>query len=199
MKFIGKISILSLAVIILSSCNIMSLNPFYNSSNMVFKQELLGHWMDNSGKFEITLNKGMGGSYSVLCVESGISSRYNAILFKIKDQYFFDVSPACETGKKLYDSTVLGCHILAKCSFNEEQVKCQLFSSDYFSNPSITTTPLSDKQLITSSTSEIISYLEKNLDKADPNSKQYTMNKIKTPTSTEPKTSGAAAGGAKAS
>ncbi|MCK4922543.1 MAG: hypothetical protein KAS71_15930 [Bacteroidales bacterium] len=100
-KLIILTAILSL---IISSCIVRSIHPFYKDSDVVFKSELLGTWLDSdSSKWvfsqRIYQESFLGpekkdNSYEVVYYEEGNDTSYFYVhLFMLKGEYYLDFFP----------------------------------------------------------------------------------------------------------
>jgi hypothetical protein len=87
---------LAAAAVLLCSC-IPSVNPFYTDQDVVFDARLLGEWQEKDKsdnpdvwKFESATNN----TYKLTVTEKeGKQGRFNAHLFKLKQEYFLDLIP----------------------------------------------------------------------------------------------------------
>ena len=90
--------------IVVSGCIIKSIHPFYHEEDVVFKEELLGTWIDSDSsvwKFSQHMSFGsfMGpekadNSYEVVyCENENDTSYFNVHLFQLKGDYYLDFMP----------------------------------------------------------------------------------------------------------
>jgi len=87
------------SALLLSAC-IPSVNPFYTDKDVVFDARLTGEWREKDSeqptvwKFEKSDDK----AYKVTTTDKdGKRGEFNAHLFKLKQEYFLDLTPAsCE-------------------------------------------------------------------------------------------------------
>ena len=88
-------------LIILGGCiPIMSVNPFYTESDLVFEQKLVGTWTDDINEPETTwqfehINEPNNNTYILTFIDKdGEKGLFTANLFKLKDKLFLDLYPA---------------------------------------------------------------------------------------------------------
>ncbi len=139
-----KFFILSLVFLLLNSCVVKSLFPFYTNSSIYFEKKFIGTWKDtDNGKWEVLLfqevilkenkknkpteldddqfriyNKYKNG-YVVYFEKDSTKSSFLAMPFKINNQLFLDFTPIEDDeieGLKndLYKMHLIGVHTLAK-------------------------------------------------------------------------------------
>src|ERR1041385_1794779 len=84
------------AALLLCSC-IPSVNPFYTARDVAFDARLLGEWQERekadapeAWKFE----KGEDNAYKLTVVEKGKEGIFTVRLFKLKQEWFLDLTPA---------------------------------------------------------------------------------------------------------
>jgi len=136
--------ILSLGFLLLNSCIVKSLFPFYTDSSIYFEKKFIGTWEDTeNSKWEILLfqdvilkenkknkpseldsdqfriyNKYKNG-YVVYFGKDSVKSSFLAMPFKIKGQLFLDFTPIEDSEmeglkNELYKMHLIGTHTLAK-------------------------------------------------------------------------------------
>ncbi len=143
-----KLFILTLVFLLLNSCVVKSLFPFYTDSSIYFEKNLIGTWVDTeNAKWEILpfqevilkenkktkaseldddqfriYNKYKNG-YVVYFEKDDTKSSFLAMPFKINNQLFLDFTPAEdkeseELDNNLYKMHLIGTHTLAKVDIN---------------------------------------------------------------------------------
>ena len=106
------ISLVAILTILVSSCIVRSIHPFYKDKDVVFKKELLGTWIDSDSSawkfsqhmyYESFMGpKKAANSYDVVyCEEENDTSYFNVHLFMLKGDYTLAV------GKGRMDRCVL--------------------------------------------------------------------------------------------
>ncbi len=154
-----KIILLIAAItILLSSCLVNSLHPFYNEETIFFDKELIGTWLDqDSTKWTFKTNyvsygKGAdkkefsNGGYTVRYTPKGIwtqtqeslpmkrtSADFDVFLFKINNQIYADFSltrfPTFNTfGEDFAKLHQVNTHTLAKVIINKNQIELIWFN-----------------------------------------------------------------------
>lgn len=78
---------------------VMSLHPFYTKDNVVFDKKLLGAWIDNPDKTEMTwhfesIDKPKNAYKLIFTGEDNLRGSFIAHLLKLKDHLFLDVFPS---------------------------------------------------------------------------------------------------------
>jgi hypothetical protein len=75
-------------------CYVQSLNPLYTDTVTHFDPELVGTWVaERDEEFLFTLVDSTRGTYTLLCEESGSTSRFEAVLVDFDDVIFLDIYP----------------------------------------------------------------------------------------------------------
>src|SRR5215813_10383383 len=89
---------ISATALLLASC-IPSVNPFYTQKDVVFESRLLGEWEGKDKgdkqiwKFEEGKEKDSEKAYTLTVTEKdGKHGEFEAHLFKLKQEYFLDIS-----------------------------------------------------------------------------------------------------------
>jgi hypothetical protein len=129
MKTRSIVSIIFVAAM-MSGCLVKSLHSFYDESDVVYKPELNGKWLDDdSSKWVISrysFSKGwlkgdsLDNSYLVELYEDSIRpSKFNSHLFKVDGLWYLDFLPIKEKGEQeLYDIHLVPAHSLARVRFD---------------------------------------------------------------------------------
>jgi hypothetical protein len=130
--------------VLLSGCLVKSLHPFYNESDVIYKQELTGTWLDEDSarwvisRFSFTqgLFKGdsLDNSYFVeLYEDSLVPSKFNVHLFSLDGLLYLDFLPVRDdSGKELYDIHLVPAHTLARVNFDDnDRMTISWFNEDW--------------------------------------------------------------------
>jgi hypothetical protein len=134
-----KRNLIPIAAVVLFGACIPSVNPFYTSKDVVFDTRLLGEWQEKGKpddpeiwKFE----KADDQSYKLTVVEKqGKEGRFDARLFKLKDECFLDIIPhdckyeANQAG--LIGASMFPGHLLMRVPQFEPELKLALFNFDW--------------------------------------------------------------------
>jgi hypothetical protein len=141
-----KLILVSLAILLFSSCIVKSLQPFYVKESISFNKHLLGHWIDNKKgewtvesvktKFEeeeknniqiseeeLKMFKTYMNAYYIKFIKSGKEAGFIAMPFKIKQQYFLDLIPIeieDDEINSLAAEHLLKTHSVAKLDINSD-------------------------------------------------------------------------------
>jgi hypothetical protein len=129
---------LAAAAVLLCSC-IPSVNPFYTDQDVVFDARLLGEWQEKDKsdnpdvwKFESATNK----TYKLTVTEKeGKQGKFNAHLFKLKQEYFLDLIPDdCHYATNQADlvaASMYPGHLLVRVPQIEPELKLAFFDFDW--------------------------------------------------------------------
>jgi len=120
---------LGAAAVLLAAC-IPSVNPFYTDKDVIVDSHLVGEWQDTSDTnnseiwvFEQSTNK----AFDLICTEEGNLGKFNAHLFKLKDERFLDLIPAkCEYASNqapLVGLSMFPGHLLMRVQLSEPELK----------------------------------------------------------------------------
>jgi hypothetical protein len=135
------IGILALAI---SGCFVKSLHPFYKESDVIFKNDLLGTWLDedsatwhiNPFVFSKGFMKGdsIDNSYLMeMYDDTSNISTFNVHLFKMGDKHYLDFEPI-RGGRydEMIDFHMIPAHSIARIEFiSEEEVLIAWFNEDW--------------------------------------------------------------------
>ena len=136
---IRNLVIIIFGVLVLNSCIVKSLQPFYIKDAIAFNEAFLGEWKDGKGDVwkveslaEIIKKEGLAGdptkeeqelldiyknAYSIVYSEGDKSSTFVAVPFKIDGQLFLDFTPLSEGTEalnKLHSNHLIHTHSLVK-------------------------------------------------------------------------------------
>lgn len=145
--FRAKLFILSLVILVLNSCVVKSLFPFYTKNTIFFEKRFIGTWIDTENAHweilkcqEVILKENKKtqpyeldqdqlriydkykNAYVVYFEKDETKSSFLAMPFKINEQLFFDFSPIDDkeidnSNNELYKIHLIGAHTLAKVDF----------------------------------------------------------------------------------
>lgn len=140
----------SFLLIILASGCVSSLHPLYSSDTLVFRNEMLGTWVQSDGEGQWIFKKEdpLGDSYSYYTLnytEKEVNSHkesqsnYNVHLVKLNNYYFldFELLLSDEEQEKLlgnFFSPVLVTHKFAKIDIASGKLKLYLFDDDWLTD-----------------------------------------------------------------
>lgn len=153
-----RITIAVLAALLLNSCIVKSLYPFFTKDTVHFEQSLIGHWTDSdNSQWEIislkekirTENKGnlddfyrdleilkdYAEGYYIKRHHKGNTSYYLAVPFVLNDQLFIDFSPLTleldlENVPELVAYHFVTAHSLVKVDINKDNLSLKWLDSD---------------------------------------------------------------------
>lgn len=127
----------------MSSC-VSSLHPLYSSDTLVFRNEMLGKWVEKDGEGEWQFekeNQDEASSYILTYTEKALNkktenkSQYSIYLVKLGDYYFLDFERLLSNeesdnyGGSL--SPMLTTHKFAKIEVAKDKLKLYLFDDDF--------------------------------------------------------------------
>ena len=111
------LSILAMSFIFFAGCNPpFSVNPFYTDKDVVFDEDLLGMWLDESEEPAILFTQSEENKYHAEWLMPWESVFYTAHLFKIKDKLYLDMHQ--EGGQGRFDDDVFPRHTILKVEKN---------------------------------------------------------------------------------
>lgn len=138
--------LLTLSILLFSSCIVKSLQPFYTKSSLYYNEHLLGEWTDHKkgqwtvesvkAKFEEDQNDGVElteedklayetykDGYFITYIKNEKEAGFIAMPFKIENQYFLDFIPLNiedEEINSLAAEHLLKTHSVAKLDFTSD-------------------------------------------------------------------------------
>jgi hypothetical protein len=117
------------AALLFSACS-PSLHPFFNESNVVFRDTLLGIWIGPSGD-RLTFTKSGNDHYELLYVDE-TSARFEARLFELGGATFLDLYPQIgDKGNSLYLTSLVRAHALVKLTIGEDSLSIALLDDEW--------------------------------------------------------------------
>ncbi len=163
---------------------VMSLRPLYTKENVVFDKKLLGTWVDDPNKPEVTwqfksIDKPKNAYKLILTGEDGMKGSFVAHLVKLQDKLFLDVYPSevpweAEDLDKMewpYNSFFLvRAHTFVKIDSVEPRLKMRLMLETQMQklleeNPdTIAHLAVEDRHVLTASTKELQAFVLKYAD-----------------------------------
>jgi hypothetical protein len=121
--------------LLMSSCFIKSLYPFYTKDDIVFDPQIIGTWLDNDSDTWIIKQQNKfpvepDNSYQVEITENGRGTgSYNVHLFRLNHQLYLDFYPSGQIGSNSFiDENLVLTHSLAKITYNHDAIKIQWFN-----------------------------------------------------------------------
>ena len=139
-----NIILIGIVAIAISSCFVKSLHPFYKESDVEFKNELLGTWLDeDSATWRINpyvFTKGFmegdstDNSYLVEMFDDSTNmSTFNVHLFRLEDKLYVDFDPIRgDRYDEMIDIHMIPAHTIARIDFvSEEEVVIAWFEQDW--------------------------------------------------------------------
>ena len=140
-----SIIVFGVLALILNSCLVKSLHQFYTEDDVIYKQELIGSWLDSdSTKWVISrysFSKGLmqedslDNSYLVeMYEEDALSpSKFNVHLFQLNDKLYLDFLPIRdERYNKMLDIHLVSSHSIARVKFEKDgQVGISWFNESW--------------------------------------------------------------------
>lgn len=106
-----------LPAVLLSSCIVKSLHPFYTEEAVVFRQELIGSWTDqDAGKWEIRQSKKKKNAYEITLNKDEASAVFIAHLFRLNNTLYLDFFPESDNAATvdLFNLHLIPSHSLAR-------------------------------------------------------------------------------------
>lgn len=135
---------LALAVV-LQGCIVKSLHPFYASSDLVYKKELINTWVDEEGNkwtiHPVNVVKSGGvaepRAYEMTCTKDGRSATFLAHLFELEGNLFLDFRPLASDGSavEIFEMHLLPSHSVAKVAkLSDDEVQIIWFNEKWLHN-----------------------------------------------------------------
>ena len=158
--------------VILTAC-VPSLQPLYSPETIVFREELIGIWKEKPDDEESwTFTKGENNAYHLAIREKDESSQLEARLVKLGEHHFLDLYPKSDAleGAKLgdfYRATLVPGHLIIKVKLGAK-LEMQLMQPENLdkmlkADPKALahTYVESDRLLITASTADLQAFIKK--------------------------------------
>lgn len=199
MKTIKSFSIVIVLAILLTSCVIKSLHPFYTTDIIHFEHLFVGNWLDAEKAHwsvqpfkEVILEepseligyyKKYKEGYVVTLEKDSTKSTFLAMPFKIKNQLFLDFTPIedkeiDQLDNNLYRMHLINTHSLAKLDMDSNdkasikwlaQNKIKELLDENKIKIKHEKTGFDDTILLTASSEELVKFIEKYMDSKDEN------------------------------
>ncbi|HYH56237.1 MAG TPA: hypothetical protein VD772_06465, partial [Anseongella sp.] len=109
--------VILLPVVLLSSCIVKSLHPFYTEGTVVFLPGLTGSWVDqDAGKWEIKQSRKKKNAYEIRLSTGAGSALFIAHLFRLDTTLYLDFLPESDNAPTvdLFNLHLIPSHSLAR-------------------------------------------------------------------------------------
>jgi hypothetical protein len=136
-----SIILVCLLVLVMSSCLVKSLHPFYSEKDIVYKPELIGSWLGNdSAKWEIKQHKVFAGfmkdeketnCYDIDFTDKNGSSKFLAHLFSLNGQLYLDFFLPEIEGPDLAAMHMIPAHTLARVELGKDQITIRWYNEEW--------------------------------------------------------------------
>ena len=113
----------------LHGCVVKSIYPFYKESDVLFRQELVGSWMDNdSNRWNIHVNPFTQNSYELHYMKGTRDVAFAGHLFTLEGQLYLDLYPVSDNSEDMiyFDVHLVPTHSVAmveKLTAGEVRIK----------------------------------------------------------------------------
>ena len=128
------IATIALAVL-LQGCIVKSLHPFYATTDLVYKKELINTWLDQDGnRWNISGVKDQPQAYEMTFTKDGRSATFLAHLFRLENNFFLDFRPLASDGSvnDLFEMHLLPSHSVAKVeNLTDSTVEIKWFNEEW--------------------------------------------------------------------
>ncbi|MFQ6674022.1 MAG: hypothetical protein ACE5GH_04475 [Fidelibacterota bacterium] len=105
--------------LLVTSCLIKSIHPWYDGNTTIFESSLLGKWINREEGISMNFIQKGDVSYEVEYVDSGDTSQFMVHLTTIKNGTYLDYEPVAETAEDFSGELVLRLHSLMKIEMTE--------------------------------------------------------------------------------
>jgi hypothetical protein len=127
--------LLLIGTVLVQSCIVKSLHPFYLEDDVVMDTKLSGSWVDADGrKWNIQSSKEVPKAYEMSFTKDGQSGTFLVHLFKLEGSLFLDFSPFvidCN-GYNLFNFHLLPSHSVAKIiKKHDDQITIRWFNEEW--------------------------------------------------------------------
>ena len=126
--------VIALAVV-LQGCIVKSLHPFYATTDVVYKKDLINTWLDQDGnRWIISQVKEEPMAYEMTVAKDGKSAVFLTHLFQLEGSLFLDFRPLASDGSvnDLFEMHLLPSHSVAKVvKLNDEVVEIKWFNEEW--------------------------------------------------------------------
>lgn len=121
--------------VLLQSCIVKSLHPFYASTDVVYKKELVNTWVDQDGnRWNISQVKEKPQAYEMTFTKDEKSATFLVHLFQLQDNLFLDFRPLASDGSvnDLFEMHLLPSHSVAKVArITDSVVEIKWFNEEW--------------------------------------------------------------------
>jgi len=150
-------------------CYVQSLQPFYTDATMSFDPELVGTWVaKDDEEFVFTLVDTTRSAYTLLCDESGVTARFEAVLVELGGEMFLDIYPeAPETENSFYMDHLLRVHNILHIERDADTLWVADFDAEWLETAidkkkvRIAHVPLDGAILLTAATADLQAFVRK--------------------------------------
>jgi hypothetical protein len=178
----GKIfilfSVLSIFLLILSGCFVLSVHPLYFEDDLIFEQGLIGTWGEDEDKEDLSelwiFKKSGDKSYRLIMrEEENGEGVFEARLLKLGEHMFLDLYPEePETGHEFYNMHVIPAHSFIRISLEGHVLRLGFFDHDWLkknleqNKVNIKHERRDDTIVVTASTKELQEFVLKHVEEA---------------------------------
>jgi hypothetical protein len=131
----------ALLAILMSSCLVKSLHPFYTGKDIVYKPELLGLWTGpDSARWEIRQHRSFAGfmkdekpenCYDILYTNDKGSTKFLAHMFSLGNQLYLDFYLPDVEGQDLAVMHLVPAHTLARVEPGKDQITIKWYNEEW--------------------------------------------------------------------
>jgi hypothetical protein len=124
-----------LMAVLVQSCIVKSLHPFYAKSDLVFRRELINTWLDDDGnKWKIQSVSEEPQAYEMIFSKDGKEASFLAHLFQLEGNLYLDFRPLASDGSvnDLFEMHLLPSHSVAKVvKIDSDNVEIRWFDEEW--------------------------------------------------------------------
>ncbi len=171
MRSIGKAAGLMFLV---TSCMVISLNPFFKESDLTMDNNLPGTWLDSESDSPVkfTFTETDEQAYELIIIdEEGDSARFEAFLFELDNRPFMDFFPRqMGTGNSdFYELHLIPGHSIYKYDRQNDKLKLVGLNHEWLSQNAdsikgVSFMEVQDRVVFTSDTEELQKFIIENAD-----------------------------------
>ena len=109
-----------------------SLHPFFTDANIIFNDQLLGEWKNDSGEI-CKFTKSGEDSYEFLYVDKD-AAKFKARLIELDGENYLDLYPDdSDHGLARYLGNIVLAHILARVNITKDTISLEMLNGDWIS------------------------------------------------------------------
>ena len=166
------VAVALVGLLLICGCLPVSLNPIYESKDLVFDSALLGTWAEKDGDTQVIFETAGDKAYIMTNVEYEQQSKFEAHLAKVGDKLFLDLYPR-DPGvniNDLYKDHMISVHSLYLVHQIQPNLVVSTLEYDWLKkyltdNPDALPWVLAgDRIVLTASTAELQAFVLRNLD-----------------------------------